>query len=89
MFDRIIFHQVYYGQHCTIQFNQHSTFNDEISVDGYSFAYEFDEDEIETIAKLLDAFYGVIKDKLCTIEQTNKLEQYNILQDALKTIIKE
>lgn len=87
MFDKIIFHEIYYGQNCTIQFNRHTLFNNVISVDEYSFAYEFDEDEIETIAKLLDRFYGVIKDKLITGAEREQIKQYNALQIILRNIM--
>lgn len=89
MFDEIKYDKIYIMSNSIIHFRKHTLFGSEIMVDEYSFRYNFDELNTKTLAELLDTFYGVIKNKLCTIEQTNKLEQFNILQDALKTIIKE
>lgn len=87
MFDEIIFEKIQVRRNCSVIFRKHTIFKSEIIVGNYTFSYEFDEDNIKQIADILDAFYGVIKDKLITGAEREQIKQYNALQIILRNII--
>lgn len=87
MIDRILFAKSFEKEHCTIAFMETSITGKKICINNYSFCYNYEEDQMEFIADLLDNVYWRLSQQMKSDRDIHDLEQYKKLQSVLLEIL--
>lgn len=87
MINRIIFEKSFEKEHCIITFMETSITGKKIYMNNYSFCYNYEEDQMEFIADLLDKVYYRLSQQMKSDRDIFELEQYKKLQSVLLEIL--
>jgi hypothetical protein len=87
MINKILFEKSFEKEHCTIAFMKMSITGKKIYMNNYSFCYNYEEDQMEFIADLLDKVYWRLSQQMKSDRDIFELEQYKKLQSVLLEIL--
>lgn len=87
MYEKTLFEKSFYNEHSTICFDEKLISGKHIYINEYSFKFDYNKDDMEFIAELLDAVFYRLKQNMKTKRDIFELEQYKKLQSVLLEIL--
>ena len=88
MFDRELFRKEFHDGNHPVVFSKRSMSGKVIFVAGKGFNYDFDEnneDQMKMLAEVLDLLFEAVVDDIKTVQEEQKLEDFNHLIKILNT----